>query len=372
MNKFLIALSLVLSFGSLACDFEDVTFDTSFDGGRLDHCKKINNTTFQLTLLPENKPINDSPWYAFKVRTTSPKSLDIVMKVKGGKHRYPPKMSENGKQWTLLKNRIRKGSLKFTIPASENELLISAQELISNDDYLKWGAALDDKAFVSHTVLGTSQEGRNIYMLQTNSSAKKWLLILGRQHPPEITGALALFPFVDTVFSNSDLAKEFRANFNVLVIPNVNPDGVYKGNWRHNANGKDLNRQWRYFKEPEVNLIHQYLSSMVNDGQELAYAVDFHSTHKDIFYTMPSDYDVKQPLLTEKWLNFLNKNTPGFKVIQRPGNNPNKGVFKQYIADHYKVHAITYEMGDHTNRQFINDLAINAANTLMTTMIENN
>jgi len=56
-------------------------------------------------------------------------------------------------------------------------------------------------------------------------------------------------------------------------------------------------------------------------------------------------------------------------VIQKPGNNPGKGVFKQYFTDKYKAHAITYEMGDNTDRKFINTLAVSAANTLMTTLL---
>lgn len=372
MKKILIALSLFLSFGSLSCDFEQVSFDTDFDGGRLNQCKKINDTTYQLLLKPENTPINDSPWYAFKVKTKTPTKLNILMKVKGGQHRYPPKLTYDGNNWQLLTANIRKGMLKFSIPASSQVALVSAQEVISNDFYVKWGKSLAEKGVAKHFTLGASREERDINALSTNSNAKQWLLILGRQHPPEITGALALFPFVETLLSDSKTAIKFRSKFNVLVVPNLNPDGVHKGNWRHNANGKDLNRQWRRFIEPEVKLIHQHLSSMVERGQKIAFAVDFHSTHKDIFYTMPSDYDVEQRFLTENWLSLLDENTPGFNVIQRPGNNPGKGVFKQYIADKYKVHAITYEMGDHTDRQFIDDLAKQAANTLMTSMMKNN
>ncbi len=45
-------------------------------------------------------------------------------------------------------------------------------------------------------------------------------------------------------------------------------------------------------------------------------------------------------------------------------------LFKQYFSDVFNVHAITYEMGDNTDRVFINQLAESAANSLMKTLLE--
>ncbi len=53
------------------------------------------------------------------------------------------------------------------------------------------------------------------------------------------------------------------------------------------------------------------------------------------------------------------------------GNTPNNGVSKRYFADNYNVHAITYEMGDETNRENIKIIAKNASTLLMKTMLSN-
>ena len=74
------------------------------------------------------------------------------------------------------------------------------------------------------------------------------MAIVGRQHPPEVTGSMALMEFVETIVGASDLAKEFRQSFRTIVIPLMNPDGVAAGNWRHNLNGVDLNRDWGPFR----------------------------------------------------------------------------------------------------------------------------
>ena len=86
---------------------------------------------------------------------------------------------------------------------------------------------------------------------------------------------------------------------------------------------------------------------------------------------MPTDYGVEDRYFVKHWLSALDKAMPNFDVIQKPGNRPNNGVSKQYFADNYKVHAITYEMGDETNRDNIDIIATNASILLMQTLLAN-
>ncbi|MFT4927348.1 MAG: N-acyl-D-amino-acid deacylase [Phenylobacterium sp.] len=353
----------------LTCSFEQVTFDRNFAGGRLDGCQQLGENRYLLTLKPENTPINDSAWYGFKVTSSSPMRIEVVMKVQGSKHRYPPKVSRNGLDWQLQKHLIDDQELRFKLDVDHQPTWISAQALLLSQQYYHWGKKLADQQKVKQSIVGWSVQQRPLFKFETQGQGTEWLVILGRQHPPEVTGAMALMPFTETLLSDSALAQQFRQRFNLLVVPNVNPDGVYLGNWRHNANGVDLNRDWKDFNQPEVAAINDALSTLVSQGQHLSMAVDFHSTHKDIFYTMPADYGVENPTLVEDWLNALDQAHPDFAVVQRPGNNPGKGVFKQYFADQFKAHAITYEMGDNSKLDFIDKVAVSAANTLMKTML---
>ncbi len=353
------------------CQFDNVQFDTDFSSARLDRCQQLSDTRFLLTLKPENTPINDSAWYAFKLVTKSPQEVEIVMEVEGGEHRYLPKVSIDGDSWSLKEYKLRQKKLKMHFAATKHPIWIAGQEIIDNQDYLDWGQALMAQGKVSHEQLGLSTLQRPIMKLEVsdNRDAKEWLLVLGRQHPPELTGAMALFPFSEVLLANTQLAKQFRQRFNIVIIPNLNPDGVEVGNWRHNANGVDLNRDWGKFNQAETRQVANYLDSLIAAGEKVHFAVDFHSTRKDIFYTMPTDHGLQNPQMVELWLDDVDSQYADFKVIQQPGNNPDKGVFKQYIADKYRVHAITYEMGDNTDRRFIDNLAVNAANSLMQTML---
>lgn len=367
------ALLCCYSFISTACEFEHVSFDSQFAGGRLDSCQQISANQYELGLVPENTPINNSPWYAFKVTVNAKTPIAINMTVTNGTHRYPPKISTDGKNWLPLEHQMSKESLRFNLPALEQSYWISAQEIITSQDYFDWAKQLvaeNTHVPISHQIFGWSEQQRPLFKLEYRSeTSKQWLVILGRQHPPEITGAMALLPFSEYLFSRSELAKNFRDKFNILIVPNLNPDGVFAGNWRHNAKGKDLNRDWNNFAQAESRAVDNYLSELVAQGHKIQFAVDFHSTHNDVFYTIPTDFGVEQPYLVENWLTSLDAVTPDFEVVQKPGSKPDSGVFKQYIAEKYNIHGITYEMGDNTDRSQIKAVAKQAAQTMMTSLL---
>ena len=348
-----------------ACNLSEVSITADFPAGRMDKCHSLGNNEFLITLIPENTPINSSPWYAFKIEAKQPTNIQIKMLVQGYKHRYLPKISQDGKTWQSQPHQIVGEQLIMNIAASSKPVYISAQEIINNQYYIDWAKSLLTDNTITHSILGNSTQGRPIYQLEHKTASNEWVVILGRMHPPEITGALALFPFTQQLLFNSKQGEAFRKRFNILLIPNLNPDGVEHGHWRSNINGVDLNRDWKNFKQQETQLIRNKLEEIVSNGGKIVFAIDFHSTKKDIFYTMPTDYGLSPAKLVENWLNALDDITPEFKVVMKPGNNPNNGVFKQYIADKYGVHAITYEVADEADRSQIRSIAQIAALTFM-------
>ena len=355
---------------SQSCNNGKVKLTSDFAAGRMDECKRTGENEYLITLVPENTPINSSPWYAFKIQAEQNTDIIITMKVKGDKHRYPPKISHDGKSWQLQDYQLKGERLIMKVKASPQPVTISAQEIINNQYYVDWAEELTAQSVFTQSILGLSTQGRPIYKIESrDESTNEWVVILGRQHPPEVTGALALFPFVETLLSDSELSKYFLRKYNVLVIPNINPDGVHAGNWRSNANGMDLNRDWNDFSQIETQLINDYLQGLVAQGQKIKFAVDFHSTKNDIFYTMPVDYGVESSYFVRHWLGELDRQMPNFNVVLRPGNNPDLGVSKQYFSDQFGVHAITYEMGDNTDRTKIKRIAFKSANILMINML---
>jgi hypothetical protein len=356
------------------CDFQAVSFTTSFETGKLNSCTQLADNHYLLTTDAENRPINSSPWYAFKVELNAAaktQQIKISIQAEQAKPRYLPKMSTDSKTWQELPFVIKDNQLTFEVTLSK-ALFIAGQEIINNAQYLSWMSQIAQESSFTQINLGNSTLGRPIDgLISQNINNTEWLLILGRQHPPEVTGALALFGFVDELAKSSQRQKAFLERFNVLIVPNLNPDGVATGNWRHNSKGIDLNRDWGKFTQIETQRVKTKLDAILIGSQRLVFALDFHSTQQDIFYTMPSDYTVAPSQFSNDWLSKIKTQTvSSFVVRPKPGTSPGRGVFKQYIADAYKVHAVTFELGDNTQRELIKHVASISAQTLVEQMLE--
>ena len=201
---------------------------------------------------------------------------------------------------------------------------------------------------------------------------KPYVGFVGRQHPPEVTGALALIPFVETVLGDSQLAKNFRDKYDIIIIPNMNPDGVTHGNWRHNMNGVDLNRDWGPFTQPETQAVEKEFRRFKDGGDEIVLFLDFHSTWRNLLYTQTDAEPTTPAFFTRDWLqavdNRLDSKTYKFTREQSP--NSGKPVSKNYMYTTYGIPAITYEVGDNTDRKSIAIAADIFAQEMMKTLLK--
>lgn len=355
-----------------ACEFDNITFDSDFEGGRIDECYQRDDDVYELVTHPENQPINPSPWYAFRVKTDgNDKNITVSINAKDASPRYLPKISEDGENWQEIPFSVADNALQFSIIASKKPLYISSQPLIVSTHYEKWMNSDLVANRYEKTVIGKSVQGRDIHaLIHSKPDNKEWFLIIGRQHPPELTGAFAAMDFINTLSEVNPQTNAFFDRFNILIVPFLNPDGVANGHWRHNVNGIDLNRDWGKFTQPETKAVGNYIEQTIVPNGNIVFALDFHSTQQDIFYTMPSDYGLAPALFSEHWMNTLRENRIGsFTIRERPGSTPGRGVFKQYIADNFGVHAVTHEMGDNTPRYLIRHIAQLSATSLMSQML---
>lgn len=359
------------------CIFGNLRFDANFPAGRISACGREDDGGYSLGMAPENIPINHSPWYAFRVTSERRQTIEVTMRYETHVHRYRPKISRDKETWALLAPATYESldggkAIKLKLDVGPEPLYVTAQEIIDNRRYNRWTDSLDRLPYVRKALLGTSVQNRPIDKLTVRGKSEDWVLIVGRQHPPEIPGALALFSFVETLLANTRLAKDFRQRYNLLIVPNLNPDGVAAGHWRHNMNGVDLNRDWGPFTQPETRQVRETLDRLLADGrQRLILGLDFHATDKNIFYTQEDD---SLPILanfTRDWLDRIQRRVPEFQVNRKSAHNSGKPVFKQYISETYGIPAITYETGDRTDRKLIARVSETAAAEMMQLLLEN-
>ncbi|MBZ0199992.1 MAG: hypothetical protein K8H86_09000 [Ignavibacteriaceae bacterium] len=354
-----------------------------FDGGKLNDFYQVNDTLYTAEMNAENVPINNSAWFAFKLWSPVKQSISILLKYKDGTHRYYPKMSRDKINWTRVDSLnfsidTANGTALVRVDISPDTLWLSAQELFTSSKYYKWIDDLAEMQFVKKEVIGTSALGKPIVEVEITETNKPsgLIYVIGRQHPPEVTGALALKSFVETLTGGLELAKEFRKKYKTVVIPLVNPDGVDMGHWRHNSNGVDLNRDWVNFNQKETRLVKEKLLSIREESNvPVLFCIDFHSTQKDVFYITNKDAAKQVDEIYNKtmaWFEKIKEKNPGYFVnIDASLNNPSAPTSDSWMFNTFNCPALTYELGDETLREEIKQTSSAAAEAMMELLLKN-
>ncbi len=354
-----------------------VFFSNDFAGGRLNAIEQSGERRFSILIQPENAPINNSAWYAFKVWAEKPQRITVVLHYEDGKHRYIPKLSLDGETWQpIAAEQFKVDTTNFSatmqLDVSQDTLWVSAQELITTRQFDRWIRILAQKPYISTRDIGTSHLGRPIRLLEITEAPQthNHVLIISRQHPPEVTGSHAVMAFVEKIADDSEIAARFRKHFAVKVIPLMNPDGVDEGHWRHNAKGVDLNRDWYNFNQPETRAARdEFLKLKENPKNRVYFAVDFHSTQQDIFYTLAKDLKTIPEGLTDRWLDKIRARFPDYRLNEDPGGLGSP-VSKNWFYREFQAPSVTYESGDESDRESLRELADYAAEAMMQVLLE--
>jgi hypothetical protein len=355
-----------------------VYFSNQFEGARLNDVTRINDTLVAITILPENEPINPSPWYAFKIWSESPQTFWVKFTYsEKGFHRYYPKISQDGYQYAntdsvdfvlpiVAEGRPTEAYLK--VRSSSDTLWIAAQDLVGTQHVTDWKDDLLNLDFVERITIGKSTDGRDLEVLKIgNADDQKMLMVISMQHPPEVPGYLAMKAFVETICEDSPEARKFRSKYNLYVMPQMNPDGVANGHWRHNVGGIDLNRDWVNFNQPETRALSNFMENKVQEsGGKFIFAADFHATWEDIFYTINPDLEGNFPGLIPKLIKRSSKRIPGYDPNIRPTENNERSVTSNsYFFFVHGAESMTFEVGDNTPRELIRKKGEFSARELM-------
>jgi hypothetical protein len=360
----------------IACEAKVFTVTDSFDGARRGRCAVLADDHVRLSIRPEDKDVaNPSAWYAFRLIPRTAGTANITLEYVDGYHRYRPKTSTDGLHWSVvdesLVSRASDGqSATVRIPLFGEPVWVSAQELVLPTMYDVWNRKIAAQSDAGLALLGKSKSGQAIPLLTVNENASEVLLLVGRQHPPEVSGAFALFAFYETLVADNELAKRFRDRYQVLAVPLLNPDGVVGGNWRHNLGNTDLNRDWGPFEQPETRLIRDLLDRLDAEGRHVRVFLDFHSTAENVFYTQDDDNATIPAQFARTWLDNARARVPEtYPYTNRENPTGAVGVAKNYVYHRYGIPALTYEVGDETDRTAVREAAVIFAEELMRLML---
>lgn len=352
-----------------------VWISNEFEGARVNDFYQSPDGAFQVDILPENAPINNSPWFAFKIWSEQPQTVQLRLAYPTSRNRYIPKITdENGTPMPIDMEEAEydsaTGSLTFELNLTDEATLVSAQKVTDSDYFDNWFTQITQANDVRQRVIGQSKQGRDLHEFTiTNSSLnhpKGVLIILSRQHPPEVAGYLTAEHFIKYIATdNSELTQLFRDHFVTLAYPLINPDGVMNGHWRHNAAGVDLNRDWVNFNQPETKAVTDAILHSTQDSTlQVYYGIDFHSTNENIFYPINEEVVTRPDNVTQRWAIEVIKDNPDILFVSEEFDTSSP-ISKNWIYRTFGADAVTFEVHDELSHDQVESMAVSAAKSLM-------
>lgn len=354
-----------------------LTFDNEFAAARVNALQRLGRDTFVVSVAPENEPVNPSPWYALRITADDARRVTLRLSYPAwARHRYRPKISTDRTNWTPVDTSlVRYGAdsswVDISLGLDAGSTYLAGQEIVSSADVRAWAEALlgPDVQLAS---AGQSKLGRDLPVLTVARGGqlrkRSTIVILSRQHPPEVTGYLAMQAFVERLLAHPE-RDVFLQNYQLLIFPILNPDGVDLGHWRHTAGGIDANRDWAYYRQPETRQVADYI---VAAPGKVVIGLDFHSTWNDVYYTFREPAENEPvPNFKDAWLRGIEAGIGGgFRVNERAGE-VGRPTSSGWFRTQFGAVGITYEIGDDTDRAFVRRKGQVSADALVEVLLGN-
>ena len=112
------------------------------------------------------------------------------------------------------------------------------------------------------------------------TNKRKVILLTCRVHPGETPSSHTLRGFIDWLTSDDPHAVALRLHVTFVIVPMLNPDGCFHGNYRTDSLGTDLNRAWENPTEFEPTLlaVRSLAKTYAEDSTvELDFYIDCHA-----------------------------------------------------------------------------------------------
>lgn len=273
----------------------------------------------------------------------------------GGWPGYRACISTDRQMWTRAETRYDPGqgggTLTIRVTPAADQLWCAYFAPYSLERHHDLIARTATRPGVSVDVLGHSLDGRPIDRIRLGDGPRQvWLY--ARQHPGETMAEWWMEGALERLTDPADpVARRLRQAARFHIVPNVNPDGSFRGHLRTNAAGVNLNREWHAptpERSPEVLAV---LTAMTASGVDFAMDVHGDEAIPQVFIAgfegIPSITDRQSGLLHD-FKARLERLSPDFQT--RVGYPPsaagraNLTMSTNAVAERFGCLAMTLEM----------------------------
>jgi cytosolic carboxypeptidase protein 5 len=275
---------------------DKVDFSSDFDSGNLNKVERTSLRNYSLWIGPDcmNTMVENTckSWFYFKVSVLQPQTISFLIKnlnlqFKVFREGMKPVFKSNGR-WARVP-----GPISFNLSeADPNSMELSFSHHVSEEAYFAftypWSCGENkelinmlketctNKSIYYHeenliyslekreceiltisSFTGIQQETeKTIPLLYPDSKqrsrsfiGKKYMLLTSRVHPGETQGSFMMNGFLKFLVSDDPRAEALRDNFVFKIVPILNPDAVYRGHYRTDTRGVNLNR---FYTSPSI------------------------------------------------------------------------------------------------------------------------
>ena len=289
---------LVLAFS--ACNPSAIIISHDFDHGSLGETQEIRPGYFQGTTAHWVKwdSIGDQYyWFYYRADRVKDQNLTFTLENMRGIYRGNPHLifsdetqpvfSYDQATWQRIEDvsyDTAQHTFTFSQTFNQDSVWIAYAHPYPISRYEKFITSLAGKPFIELEKIASSTEERDIWLISITDPGipednKKTIFLMALQHAGEDAGGFFAEGMVHYLLSDSPGAKEVREQFIFKVVPMMNPDGIFHGVTRYNAQGEDLNNIWinSNRKQPEVAGVKSWVEDWYAGGKTIDLFIDVHN-----------------------------------------------------------------------------------------------
>ncbi|MDM8350387.1 M14-type cytosolic carboxypeptidase [Pseudomonas sp. sp1636] len=247
---------------------------SNFDSGNIEVLDASNPQQVLLAMRPDLNS-HHFQWFHFKVEGLTPGQRYGFSLTNAGQSAYRHAWagynavaSYDHSNWFRVPSRFEEGALNFAIEPSAAQVWFAYFQPYSRarHDWLIEQAL--NKAGAELFATGKSLEGRAIQLLRVsrNPQARRKIWLIAQQHPGEHMAEWFMEGVIERLQKTDDAELDaLLQQADLYLVPNMNPDGAFRGHLRTNAAGQDLNRAWQSASQaqsPEVLFVQQQMRAV--------------------------------------------------------------------------------------------------------------
>lgn len=200
-------------------------------------------------------------WFNFALAPVTNRTVTVIINkllgvYRGQRHEIynditQPVYSYDKKTWYRIAGGTyapEKQSFRFTQHFDKDSVFIAYAHPYYLDKVATLKNQIKGNRAIAATVVAKSAENRDITLFTatepTVKTPKKRAVIMALQHPGEDIAGYVAEGMIRYLASSDSVAQRIRQQWVIHIIPVMNPDGLYRGITRFNAQREDLNSVW--------------------------------------------------------------------------------------------------------------------------------